>query len=265
MATVGAFHGRTMGALSLTGQPTKRDPFAPLVPNVVHVPYGDIEAMKKAITSQTALVIVEPIMGEAGVVVPPDGYLSSIRKLCNTHGALLAFDCVQTGMGRTGEWFGYEQENIKPDIITLAKGLGGGLPIGAMIALGKAGKLFEPGDHGSTFGGNPVSCASALAVIEVLKKEKLLKQAKHHGQTIKKLLSPLEGVLEVRGRGLLLGVVLKKPVAVSLKETMQDRGVLVNSATESVIRIAPALIISDAQVKKFARVFKESLEDVLHG
>ena len=134
-----------------------------------------------------------------------------------------------------------------------------------MIALGKAGKLFEPGDHGSTFGGNPVSCASALAVIEVLKKEKLLKQAKHHGQTIKKLLSPLEGVLEVRGRGLLLGVVLKKPVAVSLKETMQDRGVLVNSATESVIRIAPALIISDAQVKKFARVFKESLEDVLHG
>ena len=265
VATVGAFHGRTMGALSLTGQPTKRDPFAPLVPNVVHVPYGDIKAMKKAITSQTALVIVEPIMGEAGVVVPPDGYLSSIRKLCNTHGALLAFDCVQTGMGRTGEWFGYEQENIKPDIITLAKGLGGGLPIGAMIALGKAGKLFEPGDHGSTFGGNPVSCASALAVIEVLKKEKLLKQAKHHGQTIKKLLSPLEGVLEVRGRGLLLGVVLKKPVAVSLKETMQDRGVLVNSATESVIRIAPALIISDAQVKKFARVFKESLEDVLHG
>lgn len=264
VAAQGAFHGRTMGALSLTGQESKRAPFTPLVPGVVHVPYGDIEAMKVAIDSDTAMVILEPIMGEAGVVVPPEGYLKSVRKLCTAHGALLVIDAVQTGMGRTGDWFGYESEGIKPDIITLAKGLGGGLPLGAMVACGKASKLFKPGDHGSTFGGNPVACASALAVIKVLKKERLLAKAKRHGEMIKKAISGIEGVSEVRGKGLLLGIVTSKPIAVILRDALQDRGVLVNAATESVIRIAPALIVTEKQINKFVKVFEAAIKEVLH-
>ncbi len=265
VATQGAFHGRTMGALSLTGQPTKQEAFKPLLENVIHVPYGDIQAMKEFINDEVAMVIVEPIMGEAGVVVPPDGYLKAIRKLCTSHGVLLAIDAVQTGMGRTGEWFGFESEGITPDVITLAKGLGGGLPIGAMIAVGRAGKLFAPGDHGSTFGGNPIACASALAVIEVLKKEKLLAKARVHEKSIKKLISHIDGVAEVRGRGLLIGIVLNSPIAVALKDEMQERGVLVNAATENVIRIAPPLIVSDKQIKKFAKIFSESIEEVSRG
>jgi len=264
VAAQGAFHGRTMGALSLTGQESKRAPFTPLVPGVVHVPYGDVEAMKVAIDSDTAMVILEPIMGEAGVVVPPEGYLKSVRKLCTAHGALLVIDAVQTGMGRTGDWFGYESEGIKPDIITLAKGLGGGLPLGAMVACGKASKLFKPGDHGSTFGGNPVACASALAVIKVLKKERLLAKAKRHGEMIKKAISGIEGVSEVRGKGLLLGIVTSKPIAVILRDALQDRGVLVNAATERVIRIAPALIVTDKQINEFVKAFEAAIKEVLH-
>ncbi len=263
VATQGAFHGRTMGALSLTGQDSKRAPFKPLVPGIVHVPYGDIEAMKEAIDSDTAMVILESIMGEAGVVVPPKGYLKSIRKFCTKHGALLVIDAVQTGMGRTGDWFGYESEGIKPDIITLAKGLGGGLPLGAMIACGKASKLFKPGDHGSTFGGNPVACASALAVIKVLKKERLLSKSKKHGEIICKAISGMEGISEVRGRGLLLGIVTIKPIAVSLRDALQERGVLVNAATEDVIRIAPPLIVTEKQISKFVKVFESVLKEVL--
>ena len=165
VATQEAFHGRTMGALSLTGQPSKRNPFKPLIKGIKHVPFGDSSAMKRAITKKTAMVIVEPIMGEAGVIVPPSDYLKNLRQYCDEKGALLVFDCVQTGMGRTGDWLGYEYSGIKPDVITLAKGLGGGLPLGAMIALGSAAQLFEAGDHGSTFGGNPVATAAALAVI----------------------------------------------------------------------------------------------------
>ena len=165
IATQGAFHGRTMGALSLTGQVEKRKAFLPLLPDVLHLTFGDSRAMAKKITRRTAMVIVEPILGEAGVVVPPVGYLRAIRQACDETGTLMVVDAVQTGMGRTGQWFGYEYEGIKPDVITLAKGLGGGLPLGAMIALGAANRLFQAGDHGSTFGGNPIACASALAVI----------------------------------------------------------------------------------------------------
>lgn len=154
VAARGAFHGRTMGAISLTGQPAKRDPFKPLLRKIKHVNYGDIAALRRAVTSKTAMVILEPIMGEAGVVVPPKGYLKAAREICDKTGALLVIDAVQTGMGRTGTWFGYEVEDITPDVITIAKGLGGGLPLGAMIALGGASNLFKPGDHGSTFGGN---------------------------------------------------------------------------------------------------------------
>ena len=165
VATERAFHGRTMGALSLTGQPSKTAPFKPLVKHVSHVPYGDIAAMRKKVNGKTAMVIVEPIMGESGVIVPPPDYLKNLRELCDSKGALLVFDCVQTGMGRTGDWFGYEYSGIKPDVITLAKGLGGGLPLGAMIAIGRAANLFQPVDHGTTFGGNPVATAAALAYL----------------------------------------------------------------------------------------------------
>ncbi len=263
VATQGAFHGRTMGALSLTGQPSKRDPFKPLLPGIVHVPFGDLDAMRKKINRRTAMVIIEPILGEAGVVMPPPGYLSGIRALCNATGTLMVVDAVQTGMGRTGQWFGYEHEGIVPDVITLAKGLGGGLPLGAMIALGGTSHLFQPGDHGTTFGGNPVACASALAAIDVLERKSLLKQARDHEFTIKSSLSQLPGVKEVRGMGLLLGIVLNKEVAPEMKNALQRAGVLVNAPNPNVIRIAPALIVSTAEVKKFISIFSKTL--AVHG
>jgi len=265
VATQGAFHGRTMGALSLTGQPSKRDPFKPLLPGVIHVPFGDLAAMKRKINHRTAMVIVEPIMGEAGVVMPPVGYLKGIRNICDQTGALMVVDCVQTGMGRTGEWFGYEYEGIIPDVITLAKGLGGGLPLGAMIALGRTSHLFQPGDHGSTFGGNPVACASALAAIDVLEKKSLLKKAQSHEATIKNELSKLPGVREVRGQGLLLGIVLVSENATLVRDALMRAGVLVNAPSASVIRIAPALTITDKEVKKFISIFTRVLEGALHG
>jgi acetylornithine aminotransferase len=265
VAAQGAFHGRTMGALSLTGQPSKRDPFKPLLPGIVHVPYGDLEAMRKKINRRTAMVIIEPILGEAGVVMPPPGYLSGIRALCDATGTLMVVDAVQTGMGRTGQWFGYEHEGVVPDVLTLAKGLGGGLPLGAMIALGKTSHLFQPGDHGTTFGGNPVACASALAAINVLEKKALLKQVRDHEFTIKSSLSHLSGVKEVRGMGLLLGIVLEKEVASEMKKSLQDAGVLVNAPSKNVLRIAPALSVTSAEIKKFVTVFSRVLAEVSRG
>lgn len=265
VATDEAFHGRTMGALSLTGQPTKRDPFQPLVPGISHVPYADLDAMRRTVDHQCAMVIVEPILGEAGVVTPPDGYLKGIREICDSTGALMVLDCVQTGMGRTGEWFGFEHEGIAPDVITLAKGLGGGLPLGAMIALGRASHLFQPGDHGSTFGGNPVACASALAAIDVLESENLLARAKVHENLIREELTRLPEVSEVRGRGLLLGIVLKDADVTQVRDVLMNSGVLVNAPTSQVIRIAPALTVTTAEVKKFISIFTKVLEEAVHG
>ena len=173
VSTIGGFHGRTMGALSLTGQPEKRDLFAPIIEKIKYVPFGDVAAMSKAVNHKTAMVIVEPIQGENGVIVPPIGYLKSVSDLCKRFNVLLCIDAVQTGMGRTGQWFGYENENFSPDIITVAKGFGGGLPLGAMITVGEKVPHFSPGEHGSTFGGNPISCAAGLAAIEVIEKKKL--------------------------------------------------------------------------------------------
>ena len=264
VAISGAFHGRTMGALSLTGQPSKRDPFKPLLPGVTHVPFGDLMAMKDAVNSRTAMVIVEPILGEAGVITPPKEYLKGVQKICRANGALFVVDEVQTGMGRTGQWFGFEDEGVKPDVITLAKGLGGGLPLGAMIALGDAATLFRPGDHGSTFGGNPVACASALAVIDFIEKKNILQTVREFEEIIKSEFSGAEGVANVRGRGLLLGIVLKEPVAVELRARMELMGLLVNAPTPDVIRIAPALTVSLAQIKKFISTFKRALSEVSH-
>ena len=257
VATQSSFHGRTMGALSLTGQPSKREPFLPLIKGISHVPYGDIKAMRRAITKKTAMVILEPIMGEAGIIVPPLDYLEQVRELCTANGALLVIDAVQTGMGRTGDWFGYEYSGITPDVITLAKGLGGGLPLGAMIALGNAAKLFAPGDHGSTFGGNPVTTAAALAVIKVIEKEKLMVKVRKDQELIMQTVALIPGVKEVRGAGLLLGIELDSPQAVTIARELQTLGVLVNAANASTIRIAPALNISTMQIKKFCSLFEK--------
>jgi acetylornithine aminotransferase len=264
IATQEAFHGRTMGALSLTGQPSKRNPFKPLIKGIKHVPFGDSGAMKRAVTKKTAMVIVEPIMGEAGVIVPPSDYLKNLRQYCDDRGALLVFDCVQTGMGRTGDWFGYEYSGIKPDVITLAKGLGGGLPLGAMIALGSASKLFAAGDHGSTFGGNPVATAAALAVISSIEKEKILSHVDEVGEFLLAELALVQGVTEVRGAGLLIGLTLEKPIAKALTKKCQELGALINAPGESTIRLAPALNVSLKQAEKFVKIFSQAMKEVSH-
>jgi acetylornithine aminotransferase len=265
VAAQGSFHGRTMGALSMTGQPSKREPFAPLLKGVTHVPYGDLSAMSRAVSKKTAMVIIEPIMGEAGVITPDDGYLSGLRDICDRVGALLVFDCVQTGIGRTGQWFGFEHEKVQPDVITLAKGLGGGLPLGATIALGSAAQLLQPGDHGTTFGGNPVACAAANAVLDVIESKKLMQSAKTFEKRIKKSLSNVPGVTKVRGRGLLLGIELSTPNAKKIAAAMLEAGVIVNAANDQTIRIAPPLIVTSAQIDKFLATLKKVLKEASHG
>ena len=257
VSTIGSFHGRTFGALSITGQPDKRKPFLPLLDKVKYVPFGDINAMRKAISKKTAMVIVEPIQGENGVIMPPAGYLKVIRELCDLTGALFVIDAIQTGMGRTGFWFGFEHEEITPDVITLAKGLGGGLPLGAMIALGSAAELFKPGEHGSTFGGNPISCAAGLAAINEIEKRSLNEKALELGEFLKGELLKIEGVSEVRGRGLLIGIGLEKPWAKEIANFLMAKGVLVNAPNENTIRIAPPLIITKKEASKFVKVFSE--------
>ena len=257
VSTLGSFHGRTIGALSITGQVAKRKAFLPLLKGVAFIPYNDVKAAKKAISKKVAMVIVEPIQGENGVVVPDLGYLKTLRELTSKHGALLVFDCVQTGMGRTGQWFGFEHEGVVPDVITLAKGLGGGLPLGAMIAIGSASSLFEPGSHGSTFGGSPVACASALASIKYLEDESILQRVKNLELTLKLEISKNPIVATVRGSGLLIGIVLKEPIAKKFISDLQINGVLANATSDSIIRIAPPLIVSDSQVSQFIEVFRK--------
>ena len=265
VAAQGAFHGRTMGALSLTGQPSKRNPFKPLLKNIKHIPYGDIQALKRSVNARTAMVILEPIMGEAGVVVPPSGYLKAAREICNQTGALLVIDAVQTGMGRTGTWFGFEDEGIKPDVITIAKGLGGGLPLAAMIGLGPAAKLFQPGAHGSTFGGNPICASAALAVIKEIKDKNYQTLNRVKGALIQNLISPIVGVESTRGKGLLIGIVVKENRAKAIADKLQQRGFLVNPAAENVIRIAPSYVISEPQIMKFVSAFNDVCEEVYRG
>ncbi len=228
VAAAGGFHGRTMGALSLTGQPAKADPFRPLPGEVTHVPYGDVAALASAVTSATAMVILEPIQGESGVIVPPPGYLAAARAIATEHGALLAIDEVQTGIGRTGQWFAHQAEGIEPDVITVAKGLGGGLPIGACLAFGPAADLLGPGSHGSTFGGNPVSCAAALAVLETIAAENLLDNVKLVGERLRRGVEAIGHplVAGVRGAGLLQAIILTAPLAATVVEALQRNGFL---------------------------------------
>jgi acetylornithine/N-succinyldiaminopimelate aminotransferase len=253
VSTVGGFHGRTMGSLALTGQPAKADPFRPLPGEVSFVPYGDVAALDAAVTGETAMVILEPIQGENGVVVPPAGYLAAAREITAARGALLVLDEVQTGVGRTGHWFAHQAEGVEPDVITLAKGLGGGLPIGACLAFGAAADLFGPGSHGSTFGGNPVSCAAALAVISTIAGEGLLDHVKRTGERIRRGIEALghPRIAEVRGAGLLLGIALTEPVSVPVAGALREAGFLVNPIQPDVIRLAPPLIINAEQVDAF--------------
>jgi acetylornithine/N-succinyldiaminopimelate aminotransferase len=248
-----AFHGRTMGSLALTGQPTKQAPFAPLPGDVTHVPYGDTDALAAAVGDDTAAVFLEPIMGESGVIVPPDGYLAAARDITAGHGALLVLDEVQTGMGRTGAFFAHQHDGITPDVVTLAKGLGGGLPIGACLAVGPAAQLLTPGLHGSTFGGNPICAAAALAVLRVLAEQDLVRRAGVLGKTLRQSIESLGHPLidHVRGRGLLCGVVLSAPAAKEVEAAARAAGFLVNAAAPNVIRLAPPLIITEHQIDTF--------------
>ncbi len=262
VAARGAFHGRTMGALSLTGQPTKREPFLPLLKGVRHVEFGDIDAMNRAVTKKTAMVIIEPIMGEAGVIVPPANYLAGIREICDRNGALMVLDCVQTGMGRTGDWFGYEYSGVTPDVITLAKGLGGGLPLSAMIACGASAYLFQPGDHGSTFGGNPITTAASLATIKFIEKNQLMIAVKRHEKALIGEIALIPGVVEVRGAGLLIAIELAEQISNKVLIAMRDAGILVNAPTATTIRIAPALTVTSAQINTFISTFRKVMAHV---
>ncbi|HZC90230.1 MAG TPA: acetylornithine transaminase [Mycobacterium sp.] len=248
-----AFHGRTMGSLALTGQPTKQAPFAPLPGDVTHVPYGDVDALAAAVGDDTAAVFLEPIMGESGVVVPPDGYLAAARDITAANGALLVLDEVQTGMGRTGTFFAHQHDGITPDVVTLAKGLGGGLPIGACLAVGPAAQLLTPGLHGSTFGGNPICAAAALAVLGVLADHDLVRQAGVLGKTLRHGIESVGHPLvdHVRGRGLLCGVVLSTAAAKGVETAARNAGFLVNAAAPDVIRLAPPLIITEHHIDTF--------------
>jgi acetylornithine/N-succinyldiaminopimelate aminotransferase len=262
VAAKGGFHGRTMGALALTGQPAKADPFRPLPGEVTHIEYGDTDALRAAVSTETAMVILEPIQGENGVVPPPPGYLAAAREICTATGALLVLDEVQTGVGRTGHWFAHQADGVEPDVITLAKGLGGGLPIGACIAFGAAADKFGPGSHGTTFGGNPVSCAAALAVIRTIANEGLLDNVKRVGEQIRRGVEALGHPLisGVRGAGLLLGIVLTQPVSGAVATALRDAGFLVNPIQPGVLRLAPPLILTGEQADAFVAALPAALD-----
>jgi len=253
IATEGAFHGRSMGALAVTHNPKYREPFAPLPGDVFFVPYGDADALDAAVDDVTAAVVLEPIQGENGIVVPPPDYLERARAICDQHDALLWVDEVQTGMGRTGSWLVHVDQGVRADVVTLAKGLGNGFPIGACIAAGRAAALLGPGSHGSTFGGNPVAAIAGLAVIAVIERDGLLERARtlgdHLVQTITGLDHPL--ITGVRGRGLLRGITLTVPAAAQVADAALDAGFIINAPRPDVIRLAPPLIITAEQLDDF--------------
>ena len=261
VAFTNSFHGRTMGALSMTGQSSKRDPFKPLIPRIKFLPFGDFKALKRGINHRTAMVIVEPIQGEAGVIVPPQGFLKAIRERCNQTGALMTVDEVQTGMGRTGTWFAFQREAIMPDIITLAKGLGGGLPLGATIGIGRAATLLQAGSHGSTFGGSPTSTAAALAAIATIKAEGILAKVSKLGERLIAQASIIPGVKEVRGAGLLVGIELIQENAKVIQKKLEERRILVNATSSTTIRIAPALVTTESDVEHFLSTLSEVLRE----
>jgi acetylornithine/N-succinyldiaminopimelate aminotransferase len=266
IAATESFHGRTMGSLALTSKAAYREPFEPLPGDVIFVPYGDADALAAAVTDQTAAVILEPLQGEAGVMVPPDGYLAAARRITSEHGALLWLDEIQTGMGRTGQWFAAATDvAVAPDLVTVAKGLAGGFPIGACIALGDAAFLLEPGNHGTTFGGNPPACAAALAVIKVIEDDGLLERATVLGQKLRDGLAADPRVVEVRGEGLLIGVTLSAPVTADAAAAALAAGFILNNATPERIRLAPPLVLTDADANSFLQAWPAILDTAYGG
>ena len=259
LALTNAFHGRTMGSLSVTGKAVLRDPFLPLLPGIEHID-STIEALENAIGPDVAALILEPIKGEAGVVDLPAGYLQRARELTAEHGALLILDEIQTGIGRTGKWFAFQHHGIVPDAIAVAKGLAGGVPIGALITFGDASDLFTTGQHGSTFGGNPLATAAGNAVIAEIERAGLIDNAVTRGEQLRGAIAGKPLVSELRGSGLLIGVGLSQPVAAQVATTALELGLIVNAPNDSSIRIAPPLIIGDAEVAEFTTLFTQALE-----
>jgi acetylornithine/N-succinyldiaminopimelate aminotransferase len=263
VAAEGGFHGRTMGALALAGKPAIREPFAPLPDGVVHVPYGDADALVGAVDADTAAVILEPVQGEAGVRVPPEGYLRVARQVTRRRGALLVVDEVQTGIGRTGEWFAFQREGVAPDVVTVAKGLGGGLPIGACLAFGDAAGLLGPGSHGSTFGGNPVAAAAALAVMDTIERDGLLVNARYVGDHLRAAVGQVGHPLisGTRGRGLLVAVELSEPVAPYVAAAALEAGFILNAVAPDAIRLAPPLILTADEADSFVAALPQILDN----
>jgi acetylornithine/N-succinyldiaminopimelate aminotransferase len=256
LAVHDSFHGRTMGALALTGKPQMREPFEPVPGGVEHID-TTIEALEAAIDGTVAALFLEPVKGEAGVLELPEGFLRRARELCTEHGVLLILDEIQTGAGRTGAWFAYEHEGILPDAVTMAKGMGGGVPIGALVTFGAASDLFTRGQHGSTFGGNPLVTATANTVLGVIEQDGLVANAARRGSELREIVARFDSPLitEVRGKGLLLGLGLSEPVALHLAAAALAQGLIVNAANETSIRIAPPLIVGDAEMADFERRF----------
>jgi acetylornithine aminotransferase len=253
-----------MGALALTGQPAKRDPFQPMPPGVVFVPYGDPAALESVVDTDTAAVFLEPVQGENGVVIPPEGYLQAAREITAAQGALLVLDEVQTGIGRTGTWFAHQSVGVVPDLVTVAKGLGGGLPIAACIGIGRAAHLLQPGQHGSTLGGNPVCCAAALAVLRTIAADGLLDHAARLGKEIAVEVTALRHPLvrSVSAAGLLIGIGLTSPVAAAVATAARHAGFLVNPAVPDRVRLAPPLVLTEAQAQEFLSALPEILNGV---
>jgi acetylornithine aminotransferase len=264
VAAEGAFHGRTMGALALTAKAAYREPFEPLPGDVTFVPYGDAAALEAAVTDRTAAVVLEPVQGEAGVVVPPDGYLAAARTITARRGALLWLDEVQTGIGRTGAWLAHTSSGVVPDVVTVAKGLGGGIPVGACIGVGAAGELLGPGNHGTTFGGNPVSAAAAIAVLDTIEAEGLLEHASRLGALLRSGLAHPH-VTDVRAQGLLVGIDLDAPRAAHVARAALGRGFIVNDCTPERIRLAPPLVLTEQQVADFLAAWPAILDEAFAG
>ncbi len=259
LALENSFHGRTTGSVALTGKPALRVDFEPLIPQVVHID-STIEALEAAISDEVAALVLEPIKGEAGVIPLPEGYLQRARELCTTHGALLILDEIQTGAGRTGSWFTYQQYGIVPDAVAIAKGIAGGVPIGALVTFGAASDLFGKGQHGSTFGGNPLATGAANAVIAEIERAGLIENAHLRGAQIRDAVAGLPLVAETRGAGLLIGIGLSKPVADQVAAAALELGLIINAATDSSIRLAPPLIVGDDEIAEFVTIFTAAVE-----
>ena len=262
----GSFHGRTLATLSATGNPKVHAGFEPLVQGFVRFPYDNVEALEEIAANDSAVVavLVEPVLGEGGVIVPRDDYLARLRALCDRHDWLLMLDEIQTGMGRTGRWFAHQHAEVVPDVMTIAKALGNGVPIGACLARGRVAEALKPGSHGSTFGGNPLACAAALAVLDTMHKEGLVARAREKGDRLRDQLGEslrgLNCVREVRGKGLMIGIELDRPCTELVSRAL-DKRLLINVAADRVIRLLPPLIIDDQEIDTIVTTLRELISD----